>query len=236
MLPISEPETNQEIRQRLAWVDWRPTLVAAGLVAFVVAAIVAGFESVSAFERPQVLASMIETIYWMAGGFIGACGTIAALTLTTLSLMEHLDTRRMGPRFLVHMRLTVLGAFATISLSVAALLLTIFPSATGSDTSPPTWQVDTVYYGLLGLTALMVGGFAVVLTSLYATIADVFANLPGRWVDEIMTRDEDQGEATAEECDEDAERAEDAAERAESAAQRLAAGRRDREPVGTAAR
>jgi len=139
----------------------------------------------------------------------------------------------MGPRFLVHMRLTVLGAFATIALSVAALLLTIFPSATGADTSPPAWQVDTVYYGLLGLTALMVGGFAVVLTSLYATIADVFQNLPTHWVDEIMTKNDDAG--AAEGCDLDAERAEEAAKRAEDAAERSSRDGR-RQPAGTDAR
>jgi hypothetical protein len=197
------------MRRSLDWIDWRPTLVAAGLVVVAVALLIVAFESVSSFERPQVLASMIDTIYWMAGGFIGACGTIAALTLTTLSLMEQLDTRRMGPRFLVHMRLTVLGAFATIALSVAALVLTIFPAATGDETSPPSWQVDVVYFGLLALTALMVGGFAVVLTSLYATIADVFGNLPGRWLDEILTDEEDAGAAEA--CEEAAERAERAA-------------------------
>ena len=235
MLPISRPQTNTEIRHRLNWVDWRPTLVAAGLVALVVAAIVVGFESVSSFERPRVLASLIESIYWMAAAFIGACGTIAALTLTTLSLMEQLDTRRMGPRFLVHMRLTVLGAFATIALSVAALVLTIFPAATGDESSPARWQVDVVYFGLLALTALMVGGFAVVLTSLYATIADVFGNLPGRWLDEILTDEEDAGAAEA--CEEDAERAEEAAERAERAAGHVAPVERGAgEPVGSVRR
>lgn len=234
MLPISKPETNKEIGQRLNWVDWRPTLVAAGLVALVVAVIVAGFESVSSFERPQVLASLIESIYWLAGGFIGACSTIAALTLTTLSLIEQLDTRRMGPRFLVHLRLAVIGAFATIALSVAALVLTIFPSATGSESSPPGWQIDTVYYGLLGLTALMVGGFAVVLTSLYATIADVFRNLPGHWVEEILA--EEEQDANAEACEEDAARAEEAAKRAEEAASATDSHGRRREPIGAPTR
>ena len=196
MLPISQPETDAELRHRLRWVDWRPTLVAAGLVALVVAAIVVGFESVSSFERPQVLASLIESIYWMAAAFIGSCGTIAALTLTTLSLMEHLETRRMGPRFLVHIRLTVLGAFSTIAVAVTAL----------------------------------------VLTSLYATIADVFRHLPGRWVDEILGDDEDEteDEQLAEAFERDAARAEAAAERAEAAVERLAAdGRAAGDPVGT---
>jgi hypothetical protein len=47
-----------------------------------------------------------------------------------------------------------------------------------------------VFFGLLGLTALMVGAFAVVLTSLYATVADVLRSLPADWVEEILEEDE----------------------------------------------
>lgn len=238
MLPISPPSTAKGLHDRLDWVDWRPTLIAAALVTLLVAAIVAGFGSVSAFERPQVLASLIDSIYWLGGAFIGACSTIAALTLTTLSLIEHLDTRRMGPRFLVHLRLAVIAAFATIALSVSALVLTIFPSATGGEASPPTWQVNFVYYGLLTLTALMVGGFAVVLTSLYATIADVFRNLPERWVDDILA-DPSAREESTEALPRDADRAEGNADRAGDAAAGLddaAPHPRRREPIGVAPR
>ena len=225
LLPISQPDLHQQLQGRLGWRDWRPTFFAAVLAAGAVVILIVAFDSVSAFERAVALQSLTSSVYWIAAGSIGACGTIAALMLTTVSLMEHLDTRRMGPRFLFHMRLTVLAALATIAFAVGALLLTTFPLAGGADVRPPRWQVNVVFYGLQVLTALMVGGFAVVLTSLYATIADVFRNLPRPWVEEILAEDEeeDHAEELVEELEEDAERAEVAAERAEQAAERAAA-------------
>jgi hypothetical protein len=106
--------------------------------------------------------------------------------LATVSLLERLETKRMRPRILFHLRLTVLGSVATIALAVGALLLTTFPVAGGVDVQPPRWQIDAVFFGLLALTALMIGAFAVVLTSLYSTIADVFRNLPEEWIEEIL--------------------------------------------------
>jgi MFS family permease len=164
VLPISRPRADREIRDQVSWRDWRPTFVAGGLVVGAVAVLVAAFESVSTFERPIVLESLTGSVYWIAAALIGSCGTIAALMLTTVSLMEQLDTRRLGPRFLIHMRLTVVAALGTIGCAVGALLLTIFPSATGVDVEPPAWQINAVFFGLLALVALMVGGFAVVLS------------------------------------------------------------------------
>jgi hypothetical protein len=112
--------------------------------------------------------------------------------LTTVSLLERLETRRMQPRVLFHLRLTVLGSIAAISLAVAALLLATFPVAGGVDVHPPQWQIDAVFFGLLTLTALKTGAFALVLTSLYATVADVLRTLPTEWVDEILVEAESE--------------------------------------------
>lgn len=217
VLPISRTKTDEQFNGRLRWQDWRPTFVAAVLSAVAVAVLIVAFDSVSAFERPVALQSLTNSIFWIAAGLIGSCGTIAALMLTTVSLMEHLETRRMGPRFLFHLRLTVLGAIATIGLAVAALLLTTFPLASGVDVRPPKWQINGVFFGLQALTALMVGGFAVVLSSLYATIADIFRNLPQTWVEEILA-EEEEIEEVAEEA---AGRVEEAAGRVEHAADRV---------------
>lgn len=192
MLPISRPDADQEIRRRLSWVDWRPTIIACVLTLLGLIVLGFAFASVSSGERRMALESLTTTIFWMAAAMIGACGTIAALMLTTVSLMEHLDTRRMGPRFLMHMRLTVLGALATIAVAVGDLLLTIFPFASGVQVDPPQWQIDAVYFGMIGGTALMIFGFAVVLSSLYSTIADVFKNLPDTWVEEILADDDEE--------------------------------------------
>lgn len=218
MLPMGRKQGREDRGRRFAWRDWRPTMLAAGLSGAAVAVLVTAFDSVSPYERGLALQSLTNSVFWIAAALIGSCGTIAALMLTTVSLMEHLDTRRMGPRFLIHMRLTVLGALATIGCAVGALLLTIFPFATGVEVRPPTWQVNVVFYGLQGLTALMVGGFSVVLSSLYATIADVFGNLPESWVEEIMTEEEE----------EEAEREEEAEEQEQQAATRA----RRRDAVG----
>jgi hypothetical protein len=194
LLPVGSPEADRTLRARLTWRDWRPTLVAAGLSAGAVAILIVAFDSVSAFERPVALANLTTSVLWIAAAFIGASGTIAALMLTTVSLLERLETRRMPPRVLFHLRLTVLGAVSTIALAVGALLVTTFPVAGGVDVKPPDWQIDAVFFGLLGLTALMVGAFAVVLTSLYATVADVLRSLPQTWVEEIL-EEEDPGAA-----------------------------------------
>jgi MFS family permease len=208
VLPISRPRADREIRDQVAWRDWHPTIVAGVMAVGAVAVLIAAFVSVSTFERPIVLESLTGTVYWIAAALIGSCGTIAALMLTTVSLMEHLDTRRLGPRFLIHMRLTVVAALGTIGCAVGALLLTIFPSATGVDVRPPAWQINVVFFGLLALVALMVGGFAVVLSSLYATISDVFRNLPETWVQEILEagEEEEQEEAEDEAAEERRER------------------------------
>jgi MFS family permease len=183
---MGRPETDRALREGLTWRDRRPTLVAAILSAGAVAILIVAFASVSPFERPVALASLTSSVLWIAAALIGACGTIAALMLTTVSLLERLETRRMPPRVLFHLRLTVLGAVSAIALAVGALLLTTFPVAGGVDVEPPSWQIDAVFFGLLTLTALMVGAFAVVLTSLYATVSDVLRSLPQAWVDEIL--------------------------------------------------
>jgi hypothetical protein len=156
------------------------------LITFAVALLIAAFESVSAYERPVALASLSSSVLWIAAALIGSCSTIAALMLTTVSLLERLETRRMQPRVLFHLRLAVLSAVAAIAFAMGALLLTTFPIAGGVDVEPPSWQIDAVFFGLLALTALMVGAFAIVLTSLYATVADVLATLPQDWIAEIL--------------------------------------------------
>jgi MFS family permease len=186
VLPIGPPQAKRTASTHLTWDDRRPTLVAAGLSAAAVAILIVAFDSVSAFERPVALASLASSILWIAAALIGSCATIAALMLATVSLLERLETKRMRPRILFHLRLTVLGSVATIALAVGALLLTTFPVAGGVDVQPPRWQIDAVFFGLLALTALMIGAFAVVLTSLYSTIADVFRNLPEEWIEEIL--------------------------------------------------
>jgi hypothetical protein len=176
----------------LRWDAWRPTLVAAILATAAVAILIAAVDRVSAYERPVVVASLSGSVIWIAAAIIGSCSTIAALMLTAISLLDRLETRHMRPRVLFHIRLVVLGALAAIAFAVGTLLLTTFPVAGGVDVEPPQWHIDAVFFGLLALTALTVGAFAVVLTSLYATIADVLRSLPGDWVEEILAEDEDE--------------------------------------------
>jgi hypothetical protein len=136
-----------------------------------------------------VLTSLRESVLWMAAALLGGCSTIAALMLTTVSLLERLETRQLPAPVLFHLRLTVFAALATIACAVGALLLTTFPLASGVDVHPPPWQVDAIFFGLLALTALMVGAFAVVLTSLAATVTDVLRSLPQAVVEEILTEE-----------------------------------------------
>lgn len=181
--------TGQSSVAPLTWRDWRPVAGAAVLALLLAAGLLAAFEGFSPYERPVILDRLTESIFWLAAALIGACGTIAALMLTTVGLLEHLDTQRLTRRFLFHLRLVVTAALATIALAVLALLITVFPTSGAEGISPASWQVELLYWALLGVTALMVGGFATVLGALHATVAEVFRTLPQQWVDEILTED-----------------------------------------------
>jgi hypothetical protein len=148
------------------------------------------FGEVSAASRATVLEGLNDSLFWLAGAMIGACATIAALMLTALTLMPHLETRRLTPRFLYNLRLTVIGALVTIGLAVLCLLLTVFPAAGTEQFTPTQTEINVLYVATLSLTALMVGTFAGVLVALYKTIADVFHHLPREWVDDILAEEE----------------------------------------------
>jgi hypothetical protein len=190
-------DADEALRQALTWRDWRPVAVAALLALLLAGGLLAAFGRVSPYERPEVLARLSEAVFWLAASTIGACGTIAALMLTTVGLLEHLETERLTPRFLFHLRLIVSAALAKISLAVLALLLTVLPASGAGDVTPDADLIEAVYWALLGTTALLIGGFATVLGGLYSTIGDIFRTLPRAWVAEILTDEGEDGEASA---------------------------------------
>ena len=145
---------------------------------------------------PKCWIALTNAVFWLAASMIGACGTIAALMLTTVGLLEHLETERLTPRFLFHLRLIVTSALATIALAVLALLLTVFPTSGAGDVSPNAGLLAVVYWSLLVVTALMIGGFATVLGGLYTTIGEFSAPCRVTGSREILT---DSGETSEEE-------------------------------------
>ena len=179
-----------EIEDRVGWRD-RRAVFAVGLVVLAAAAgLLTLFSAVSEASRSTVLEGLNDSVFWLAGTTIGACATIAALMLTTLTLMPHLETRQLTPRFLYNLRLTVIGALSTVAVAVLCLLLTVFPAAGTEQFTPSQTEINVLYFATLALTALMTGGFAVVLAALYQTIADVFGHLPRAWVEDILAEDE----------------------------------------------
>jgi hypothetical protein len=111
-------DSQDEIARRIGWADRRAALIAGLVVLTLAAAILTLFGEVSAASRPIVLEGLNDSLFWLAGAMIGACATIAALMLTTLTLMPHLETRQLTPGFLYNLRLTVIGALSTIALAV----------------------------------------------------------------------------------------------------------------------
>jgi hypothetical protein len=189
-------EREPEVANRIGWRD-RWTVFAAGVVVLALAiGILAVFGEVSAASRATVLEGLNDSVFWLAGAMIGGCATITALMLTTLSLMPHLETHRLSPRFLYNLHLTVRVALGTIALAVLCLLLTVFPSAGTEQFTPSQREVNALYFATLSLTALMIGGFAVVLAALYQTIADILRYLPEEWIEDILAT-EDAVEAGA---------------------------------------
>ena len=105
MTPASANNQVQEVAERIGWLDRGP-VIGAGLGGLAVAAgILMLFGEVSEASRATVLEGLNDSLFWLAGAMIGACTTIAALMLTALTLMPHLETRRLTPRFLYNLRL-----------------------------------------------------------------------------------------------------------------------------------
>lgn len=186
--PLIEPAPLLESAPSLR--DWYPVATAAALTLLLVAGLLVVFGRVSSHDRPAVFNALVTTVYWLGASLIGACSTIVVLMLTTVGLLEHLETHRLAPRFLFHMRLIVTAAMVTIFLAVLALLLTVFPTSEAGDATPESTLLTTMYWALLAVTALMIGGFATVLGGLYVTIGDIFRTLPASWVEEIMEESE----------------------------------------------
>src|SRR6476620_1796133 len=110
----------------LGWRDWRPVLVAGVMALVLGGGLIAVFDGISPYERTVALEGLTSTVLWLAASLIGSCSTIAALMLTTVGLLEHLETDRLTPRFLFHLRLVVSAAIFTIGFAVLTLLLTVF--------------------------------------------------------------------------------------------------------------
>jgi hypothetical protein len=62
-------------------------LVAAALALAAGGGLIAAFVVLLPYARPVALAGLTDTVFWHAGSTIGACGTIAALMLTTVGLL-----------------------------------------------------------------------------------------------------------------------------------------------------
>jgi hypothetical protein len=105
------------------------------------------FGCVSPYERPEVLASLTNTVFWLAASMIRACCTVPTLMLTTVGLLEHLETKLLTPRFLFHLRLIVTRALTTTALAVLARLLTVFPTSGAGDVTPDDHLIARVRGG-----------------------------------------------------------------------------------------
>src|SRR5690348_16903172 len=115
MTPVLEPRR---------WRAWWPPLVAALLAAAAALLLIVAVDRGAPADRPVILASLHESVRWLATALLGAGSTIAALMLATISLLDRLETRRMQPAALTDLRRTVFGAVVTIAAAVGALLLT----------------------------------------------------------------------------------------------------------------
>ena len=191
----SSIDPDHPLEGALSWRDFVPIGIAAVVALLLGGGLLAVFGRVSPYDRPEVFDGLATVVYWLAASIIGACSTITALMLTTLGLLEHLETHRLTPRFLFHLRLIVTAALVTIALAVLALLLTVFPTSGAGEATPDEGQLAAAYWALLIVTALMIGGFTTVLGGLFTTIGDIFRTLPRSWVEDIVTETTENGPA-----------------------------------------
>ena len=197
MLQIGAPGHNREVAQRIGLRDWFRTLTAGVIIAVLGLILLVGSSTSSSIDESVAVANLADGVHWLGSVVVGACATIAALTLTTLSLLERVERQGLSARFLFHMRATVIGAFAAIGFGLAALVVSLLPAA--REIRVPLVSAP-VPLALEVLSALMAGAFATTLVSLYTTIGDIFRNLPRELVEEILREDAEE-EAAADRLD-----------------------------------
>ena len=186
MLPIGGKRFNDEIARRIGWRDWFLTLIAGATVAGLGLALLVGSTSSPAIDEVEAAANLADGVRWLGSVSVGACATIAALSLTTLSVLDRVERRGLSARFLFHIRATVIGSFAAIAFGIGGLVVSLLP-ATREVRVPLV--LAPVPLALEILAALMAGAFASTLVSLFTTIGDIFRNLPREIVEEILADD-----------------------------------------------
>jgi hypothetical protein len=186
VLPIGGKRFNDEVARRIGWRDWFLTIFAGAVVAGLGLALLVGSTSSPDIDEVEAAANLADGVHWLASVTVGACATIAALSLTTLSVLDRVERQGLSARFLFHIRATVIGAFAAIAFGLGGLVVSLLP-ATREVRVPLV--LAPVPLALEVLAALMAGAFASTLVSLFTTIGDIFRNLPREIVEEILTDD-----------------------------------------------
>jgi hypothetical protein len=111
---------------------------------------------------------------WLTVSLIEASAGILALLLAAVALGERIERGVEGPHFVSLIRLTARGGFATIAPAVCFDVLKVTTTSVAGD----GWVITALVVAQVALLAATIGGFAFMLSCLWATLRVTFVGVP----------------------------------------------------------
>lgn len=151
----------------------RDALVAGGSGVF--AAVVVGLGSyavgsVGQREARVLLDSMMPTSRFLCSSVMAASATILALMLTVLSMTLNSEV---DLKSTFYGRVQQIAFYDMLLLIVATCFLVVHCIPVTESSELPDWWFPTVYYLLLGTSAVMAGAMVAIVCMIYSAVVDV---------------------------------------------------------------
>jgi hypothetical protein len=126
------------------------------------------------FGTLEHLKALNDAGSWLTVSLIEASAGILALLLAAVALGERIERGVEGPHFISLVRLTARGGFATIAPGVFFDVLKV----TTTSVAEEGWVITALVVVQVALLAATIGGFAFMLSCLWATLRVTFVGLP----------------------------------------------------------
>ena len=129
------------------------------------------------YQALDLLHAMSGALQFLGSAIFTALATVLALILTSVSFLGQLQAERLPSHYLGLVRQSAHLAITGMALSLALMLLTIFP-ASRADALPQTNLIVILYYVMIGLVSVLVGVVMMLMLLLLDTIQTILASLP----------------------------------------------------------
>ena len=131
----------------------------------------------SDYQALDLLQGMSGALQFLGSAVFTALATILALILTSVSFLGQLQAERLPSHYLRLVRQSAYLAITGMALSLALMLLTIFPTSR-ADALPQTNLIVILYYVMIVLVSVLVGVVMMLMLLLLDTIQTILASLP----------------------------------------------------------